>query len=117
MKGKRYGPNNTIVDAVLGNTQLMQLAWWQEQADNWPVYFSHAGVRLIFMCKACERQIMDVTGYKLGLVDLTSQTVAHLRQFHRELGADGREDSKVGNRDDLAGSGDGVRDSPSGHEA
>jgi hypothetical protein len=87
----------------LGMEQLMQLAWWQEQADNWPVYFSVENTSLFLRCKSCDRSIMACGGYLLKMSEMTSQTVAHLRQFHREIGADGREDAKMGNRNDLVG--------------
>lgn len=116
--GKRLGPNGTLIDAVMGNEQLMQLAWWQDQADNWPLHLviEKGGIHVRCFEGCSGLSVMSIRG-QFKLSELTSQTVAHLRQFHRDLGVNGREDDQVGNRNDLPRNRGSVPNPASGHEA
>ena len=79
----------------VGDIALMQLAWWEAKADEWPVYFAVSGTgdSIHMHCGNCAASIVklqkDQEPYILPFANLTSQLVAHLRNRHREIEENG----------------------------
>jgi hypothetical protein len=84
----------------LEEVALLQLAWWQEKADNWPlrIMFLGSQERLpggIVMevnnahltCASCGVSVMkiekDMISHAFKVSEITAMTVDHLRKLHK----------------------------------
>lgn len=85
---------------------LRQLAAWTVIADTWPVTFAWRHNQLHLICHQCSVTILNLsgansTGFYVFTQDIvTSATVAHLRNLHRDLdpddgGTDDRQDTET----------------------